>query len=251
MSVTIFDPVRDTRDQQNDLLIGASIIAHLALMAVYWSKYDDAIDARDAKIDKQIDFMQDVQDYKVDQDLPMLRCKKDILTELALPAVDMCSDAVRCADESEDDGHAIDLKSSHLADQSCDGIPEGWYAHEGTLAAGNAGSHAGGMISNNARRMQEQFRGSKTTLVSQAQHNMKAVFNSGEVLAMYAQGASIHQGFADIYISGFNSAGAAAGVGLGQLASGTQSGNPTFGGSISSTPANSTGSSNVDYGGYV
>lgn len=238
MSVIITADIPQTqRDLLLDVLAGAQAVAHLIQMAIYWGKYDDAIDRRDAKITKQIEFMQDVQNYKTGADLDMLRCKKDVLASLGVPGVDMCSDAVRCADESEGDGRAVDLKSSHLADQTCEGMPSGWYAHEGTIAAAKGGSHAGGLISNNARRMEEQFRGAKTTLVTQAQHNMKSVFRSSEVLAMYSQGAAIHQGFADIYISGFNSAGAAAGVALGRLAGGTSSGGgPTFGGSISGTP---------------
>jgi len=240
-----------TNQNQRDIDLDIATIFQLGLqlgqLVFYWDKYNDAIDARDEKIDKQIEFMQDIQDYKVNQDLPMLRCKKDVLTGLGLPTIDTCSDAIYCADESEDDGRAVDLKSEHLADQTCGGIPDNWCVHEGSLAAAKAGSNAGGAIANNAKREQEAFRQHKTSMVRTAQQGMKSVFNSGEVLAMYQQGATIHQGFADIFISGFNSAGAAAGVLLGRLASGTSTGTDPIGGSA----GNSAGQSYVDYSGVA
>lgn len=237
----------EMRQNNLDAATAFQLGLQLIQLAIYWDRYNDAIDDRDEKIDKQIEFMSDIQAYKIGQDLPMLRCKKDVLTQLNLPSVDACRDAVICADESEDDGDAVDLKSQHLADQTCGGIPSNWCAHEGSLAAAKAGSNAGGLIANNAKREQESFRQHKTSMVRTGQQGMKSVFNSGEILAMYSQGAAIHQGFADIFIAGFNSAGAAAGVLLGRLAGGNStgsSGNPN-------NVGNSAGQSYADYSGVA
>lgn len=216
----IYDWFEAENDRREELNIFTLIQTGLqiAQLIIYYNKLDDAIDKRDEKIDAQIEWMQELEDYKETQDLPMLNLKASALTALGLPTVDMCGDAVRNASMSVNDGEAVDDKSQTIAGRTCRGVPEGWATHDGGLAAGRAASYAGGMMANSAKRRQEYFQTQKTKIVRAAQQGMKAVYNASDTLAMYSQAVAIHSGFADLFMQGFNSAGAGLGVALGQLA---------------------------------
>jgi len=210
--------------------IATDIAAYIQLglqatqMVAYYSAADDAIDDRDDKIDAQLDFMQTLQDLKYNQDLPMVLCKRDVLISLNLPTIDRCFSATEIGIDSRHDGYAVVAKSNQFLDETCEGIPSGWKNHEGLLHSAKSSSYTGGLLANSELRRVEQFRSSKTRLVSTAQAGMKSIFNAGEILNKYAQAAAVHSGLADLYIQGFNSAGAALGANLGRLASGTQPG---------------------------
>lgn len=198
----------------------------LAQLVLYYDALDDAIDKRDLAIQAQIDWMQELEDLKDSQDLPMLNLKASVLTALSLPGVNLCGDALLQTSKALKDGQAVVEKSEHLAAQSCRGVPNGWGLHDGALKSSLSASHSGALLGNSGKRRVERFRKSKTQLVRAAQQGMKAVYNANDTLARYAQAAAIHTGFADIYIQGFNSAGAGLGVGLGRLStlSGDQTG---------------------------
>lgn len=232
--ITMWYTNQNVRDTNLDLATIAQIAASIAQMIVFYDLADDAIDARDEKIDAQIEFMEKLNEYECGPDLEMLNCKKAVLTDLGLPSVDMCSDALRCVGESMNDGHAVDAVSQKFVDQSCKSLPTGWGLQEGTLHGAKSGSHAGGLLANSAKRQQEDFIQKKTALVTAGQQGMKGVFKASTVLQKYAQATQIHSGLADLFIQGFNSAGASLGTALGSL-SGTTSSGPTFGGSIPGT----------------
>lgn len=218
-----------TRQNTLDVTAIAQVALQTAQLIAYYQLHDDAVDLRDQKIDAQIAFQDKLTAYKFGADLNMLNLKKSVLTDLNLPSVDMCSDAVNLSSEAVGDGAAVVAKSQDLAQESCGGVPQGWGTHDGTLYAAKAGSYVGGVLSNSARRDEESFRQTKTDLVRAGQQGMKAVFKSDTVLAKYAQAASIHSGLADLFLQGFNSAGSALGATLGRF-SGDSS--PTVGGVI-------------------
>lgn len=224
-----------SRSNNLGLATALQVAAQAVQLGLYYDKADEAIDARDNEIDTMQAFQEDLDAYACGADFEMVNCKKAILTDLGLPVTDKCSDAVRYASESLKDGEAVDCKSDHLAQQSCEGIPSGWGTHDGSLFAGRAGSYAGGIIANASKRRTERFREQKTNLVLRAQQAMKAAINSNTILGKYAQATSIHSGLADLFIQGFNSAGAGLGVALGQLAGGFRS-NPASGASAAAVP---------------
>lgn len=207
----------ETRNQTRDLEVIAQIALQTAQLIAYYDLADDAIESRDLIIDKTIDFITYLEDKKVSQDLPMLNLKKSVLTGLGLPSVDMCSSAIQFRQESINDGHAVDEKSVNYARETCGGIPSGWGLHEGTLMAAKSTSYIGGMVGSSSKRQQETFRRAKTDLVRNAQAGMKSLFNASEVLSQYSQAQGIYAGLADLFIQGFNSAGAGLGVALGKL----------------------------------
>jgi len=133
------------------------IAASTLQLIAYYNLHDNAVDQRDAKIDKQIEFMEELNEYECGPDLEMLNCKKDVLADLELPLVDMCSFATKCKDEVLNDGVAVDNKSKDFIEQSCGDIPDCWGTHDGNLYAAKAASVAGGIIANSARREQEDL----------------------------------------------------------------------------------------------
>lgn len=203
-------------------------------MILYYDDLDDAIDARDLIINDQIVFMQTLEDLKQFQDLPMIICKKNILTDLELPVIDKCVSVTRISDLSLEDGVAVNNKSQQLSDESCGGIPSGWTNHEGSLFAVKSGSYAGGILANSETRRVEAFRSSRLSLVRNAHSGIKSIYNAGDTLNQYAQASAIYSGLADLFIQGFNSAGAALGVSLGKMATGT-TGSPRITGATGTT----------------
>lgn len=225
-----------TRNTARDVAAGVQIALQTAQLIAYYDAADDAIDARDDKIDAQITFMQTLENLNINQDLPMINCKRDVLVDLVLPEEDTCGVRVEHFTYWFFDGRSIDNKSRDLVDESCGGLPNGWSLHEGQVNSGRSESSAGALMSASGKRRIEQFRRNKTTLVRSAHSGLKSVFNAGDTLSKYAQAAAIHSGLADLYIQGFNSAGAALGVAINSLTSGTV----TPG---SAAPVNTTGAS--------
>lgn len=204
-----------------DIATGVQLAAQLAQITSYYNDADDAIDERDIKIQAQIDFMQTLEDLKDTQDLPMINCKKDILTDLEDLIIDKCDVVGELSTPSVIDGQGVINKTLNLADESCGGIPSGWKFNEGALYAAKAGSYVGGISANSESRRAEAFRSSRLSLTRSAHSGLKSIYNAGDVLSQYTQAASIHSGLADLFIQGFNSAGAALGASFGRLATGT------------------------------
>jgi len=183
--------------------------------------------------------MQQLEDLNINQDLPMIEDKADVLTDLQLPIPFFCGFDFNVAFMPFFDGEGVDLKSQHLALESCSGVPNGWDLDEGNVQQSKAGSNLISITSASDVRRIENFRRSKTSLVRTAQIGLKSTFNAGDTLSKYAQAAAIHSGFADLYIQGFNSAGAGLGVALGKLNTGSTDQNS--GGSTSNTSGANTG----------
>lgn len=208
--------------------------AYAAQLVIYYNAAKDSVDDRDAAIDDQVSFMQYLQNTKVNVDLPMVEDKVDVLTLLDLPVLQPCGDGFDIASMSRQDGIAVDDTSHKLSKQSCGTIPNNWYQHAGRLSGAKSGSYAYGITSNADVRRVERFRKNKTSLVRQAHLGTKSIYNAGDVLSRYAQVVGVHSGLADLYIQGFNSAGAGLGVALGKLSTGTGQGS---GDGVSTNPA--------------
>ena len=191
----------------------------LAQMIIYWNLYDDMLEKRDQAIDDLIAFLDKLQGYK-QQDLPILRAKKDALS-IPEPSANSCTEGGRYRSESLRDGQAVDQTSMDFIHCSCAGIPTGWGLHDGILSAGLGSATAGSYMASNAKRRQEAFRKAKINIVQTAQAGMKAVFKASDIIGYYSHAASIYSGLTDIFISGFNSGGAALGVALGKMGTGT------------------------------
>lgn len=223
---------------QNDLNLASLIETGLAIVQLgfYYDGLNDAIDLRDEHIQYQMDFMQELRDLRDAQDLPMLQAKQSVLTALEVPDADVCGFAGDYLGESMNDGDGVVEAAENQAEQSCAGIPAGWGVHDGRLAGAMAGPYAGGIMGQHSKRREEDFRKYKTRLVRAGQQGMKAVYKADDILTQYAQATSIHAGLADLYIQGFNSAGAALGVALGKL-----------GGTPGTGSAETTGSSGFNH----
>lgn len=224
--------VQTSRQTAVDAAAATQIGALTAQWGYYYDQADDAIDKRDIAIDTQISFMQYLQDTKVNTDLPMVQDQLDVLTDLDLPDVLTCGSGNDVAFQTWQDGIAVDDTANKLTDQAPGGRPNTFREHSGRLYGMKSGSYAYGIVSNADVRRRERFRKNKTQLVRQAQSNSKSIYSAGEVLSKYAQNTAIYSGLADLYIQGFNSAGAGLGVALGRLGTGTKDG-----GGNSSNPA--------------
>lgn len=217
----------ENQNQNNEDLADAALVMTGLLilqLGIYYSLANSAVKRRDALIDKQKAFTDKLQEYSHGQDWDMAVCKSEVLTDLELPSVDMCSLSVICRDEILNDGTATDNKSLDYISKACGEIPECWGTHDGNLYASKAASVAGGLVANAAKRGLEDFRQRKTDLVRAGQIGMKGVFNANSISTKYSQATQIHAGLADMFMQGFNSAGAALGVALGNVNTSSSSG---------------------------
>lgn len=210
---------RDTALQAATVTI---LLAAVAQMGFYYNEMDRRLDERDKEVDAIVDFTNYIQGQKHAVDVPMLREKRQVLN-LNLPPIQMCADIQYWAvwNASVYDGRAIDKTSERLVAQSAGGnsIPPEWGLHEGQMLQARAMSNAGGLIANAAKREREWFIRNKNVLVAKAQQNSKAPINANDILTRYAQAMTIHSSLADLYMSGFGSAGATAGMALSRLSS--------------------------------
>lgn len=192
------------------------MIGFLLLQMVYYvTEAYQQLNKRDDRIDDIISFMDYIQNKKHGVDLEMSKLKASV-RNLALPDVDGCEDAIRFSNHGYADGEVVDDMSLQLSQSSCLGIPSNWSLHDGDVLQARDVANADAVIANNAVRQREWFQERKTVLMRSAQRNMKAPYSANETLQMYAQSMSIHSGLADMYIAGFNSAGAGLGVKIGQ-----------------------------------
>lgn len=193
----------------------------VAQMVIYWKMFDDVLEKRDNSIDKLLGFMDELQGYKA-VDKVILDAKKNALS-MPLPSVNPCSASTIYGSESLKDGAVIDKVSQDAANCSCKGVPDGWGLHEGQLLGSLAAVNSGSYIVGNAKRRRENQRVRKTQIVLSAQQGMKSVYRASDIISYYQQAVGIYQGLSDIFISGFNSAGAALGTALGRMSGGTSS----------------------------
>lgn len=199
------------------LIVTAAMVVQ---MIIYWNLYDDALEHRDEKIDDLVSFLDELQGYKADAD-GILDARMGVIGSLGVPSASVCTEAVRYKSETVKDGKAIDKTSTNLSKRSARGIPEGWNLNAGVLASGLAQATAGSLMAGNAKRRREDFITKKVDIVKASQSGMKAVYKASDITGYYTQAMSIWAGLADMYLQGFNSAGAALGVELGKLGTGT------------------------------
>lgn len=221
----------------------ATCVLLLAQMVLYWNAYSKAEAKRDAAIDKEISFISAVESYKLNGTLISLLRKRKVAYGLDVPDIDACANAVRYQDETFQDGTAVDNTAKHLARRASRGIPDGWGTHSGQLAAALAATNAGSFMAGNSRIRHEEFEDKKVGIVQASESGMKAIHRSSTIIGYYQQATAVYSGLADIYIQGFNSAGAGLGAALGQL---TQSGAAKTSGNASSAVLPATGG-NLEY----
>lgn len=208
----------------------------IAQMIAYWILANDQINNRDRVIGKyaedddgMLGFLWKLEKYRDEQDYPILLKKaavKDGITrDLKSFEPDSCGDAVRYVEELEGDAASIDSMENMFAACSCSGIPQGWGIHDGSLALGLGASFAGPIMNIASVDIYNKFKYDAIELVQEAQSAMKTIYNISGVMAYYGQAINIFQGLADLFISGFNSAGAMLGTALGRMANSGSKGN--------------------------
>lgn len=216
----IISGIETTRQARQVLVDAASVILSAAMIAAmddFYSKASTANANRDGYLQDQMDFMQDLDTYRDSQDLPMLLNKQSVLTSISPPTPNICSDVGLFQSDIELDGDAIDSKSQQISTETYGGLPSGWVNRDGELLSAKASSYVSGIIPNEAKRREEDFRNTHTKLIRAGQQGMKAGYTSSEILTKYSQAASIQGGLADLFMQGFNSAGAALGTIIGKL----------------------------------
>lgn len=194
----------------------------LAQMIIYWNLFDDALDHRDESIDKYMAFLDELQTFKAQDDV-MLDARYNIIGSCSISSPNVCTESSRYRTETLNDGKAVDKAGKNLARQSARGLPSGWFFAEGNIASAASACAAGSYMAGNAKRRKESFDAKKVGIVKAAQAGMKSVYKASEILSYYQNATAIWQGLTDIYISGFNSAGAALGTALKGFTGGTNS----------------------------
>lgn len=202
------------RDGARDIQTGILTVAYAIQLVLYYKLWSDAVDKRDVAIDKQKVFLDYLLDKDMGVDFPMMVTKQSVLG-LAVPAPDLCGDAILHSDCSIGAGRAVDDKAQSQANHASGGMPSNWFFGEGALLGVRAASYAGGVLANSGKRREEQFREEKTKLVLRAQATSR--MKASPILSGYAQAASIQEGLAQIFAAGFNSAGVGLGTMMGRL----------------------------------
>lgn len=218
--------------------LGELLLAAVQL-GYYWDEFKEAIDNRDDVIDNNlIPFMDYLRNGPRANDLGMIANKQGVRDGLAAdePTADNCLENIRYRGEVTQDGNAVDKSARRFAKESCCGIPEGWGIHDGDLAAVLSVPIEGSYQAAAADRRRQEFLKNEVGLVQAAQRSIKATINASSILAYYERAIAIYQGLGDMFIQGFNSAGAALGVALGKLAH------------TSSAPTSSTSSGIIQIG---
>lgn len=196
-------------------------LAELALAAaqliIYREWTRNAINNRDDTIDDQVAFIESLRGLMYGQDLPAANKKFGIIG-VQPPDNDHCQENVRYKQQTVNDGDAVDKMSQKFSKESPGGIPKGWFTHDGKLASSLSIPVNGSYLSAASDRRKYDFIKAKVGLLHGAQRSVKALFNASMVLAEYDKAIGIYGGLADIFIQGFNSAGAALGTALGKLA---------------------------------
>lgn len=224
-------------EYENELQIAT--LAELALAALqlvyYWDEFEEAIDKRDDTIDEMIEFMDWLRAQRDGVDIPRVLQKKDILG-LEAPSADACYENRRYLGEILNDGDAVDASALRFTKESCCGIPSGWGLHDGDLAGALSVPIGGSYQAAAADRRRQEFLKNQAGLVQAAQRSIKSIINASSILSYYDRAITIYGGLADMFIQGFNSAGAALGTALGKLAH------------AQSAPTNSTASGVIQIG---
>lgn len=195
----------------------AAMAAMGAALAAYFALWTGAVNDRDAVIDKQQAVVNYLHDKDLAVDYPFMVKKQGVLT-LEVPEADICGDVNKDVSAANFDGQGVtNFYNSQMAGV-CGGKPTGWGRGDGKINAGRVMTYTSGIISTSGKRREERFIGLKTQIVLKGQS--AARMNITPVLSNYRQAVMIHEGFAQIFAGGFNSAGVGLGTLIGQAAAG-------------------------------
>lgn len=203
---------------EEDMKLEAFIMtaAYIVQLLAYYFELKEKIKDRDRILGKELDFL-DYLHQRRNVDAGELEKKDLIRTKLGEISASVCEESARYKDETIGDAQSFKDMEEVFAQCSCAGIPDGWGTHENTLAAGMAMTSAGTIMATTAKRRAEDFNVKRIDLIRNANIAIRGLFTADSVLAYYQQAVAIYQGLVDIYISGFNSAGAGLGVALQRL----------------------------------
>lgn len=221
-----------TRSEKLDLATMAYALLAAWQMGWYWEKVDKHVEGRDCAIGKYVSkdedkeanmgmlgFLLDLEDYRDTHDWKILEDKYAVVKEIDFGEWEpnACSSSLRYVSDLANDVKTIDSMEEMFADQSHDGIPDGWGTHDGSLALGLGAAFSGPIMNMASVDMYEDFKQHTIPIVQQAQMSMKGIYNISSIMKYYEQAISIHEGLADMYLQGFNSAGAMLGTAIGKL----------------------------------
>lgn len=194
----------------------AMTLAFLAQMVIYGVLAWNAIEDRDDAIDKYLEFAQYLRDQR-DIDYDRINQLPSTIG-MSEPSSDPCGLASKYLSQSLQDGNSFKVMEDDLAECSCAGIPEGWGTHMNTLAGAMAQASAGELMVTGRKRIRDWYLPKKADIIRKAHINYRSLITGGSVLYYYERAMTIYSGIADLFISGFNSAGAGLGVSLQRLA---------------------------------
>ena len=218
---------KEQRERQAELDLAMLVYAGLAIlqMIYYWDKVDDYVEKRDCAIGEftkenegMLGFLAELEDYR-DKDWLTLQEKSNIKNQINFNEwkPNSCQNATLYQAASNHDSQMIDAFEEMFANSAPEGIPEGWGIHDGSFAFGLGMSFSGPLLNVAQIEMYETFKANAIAIVQQAQMSMKAIYNISSIMKYYEQAIGIYEGFASMYMQGFNSAGAMLGTSLGKL----------------------------------
>lgn len=219
------------RQEKLDEMTGLYTLLAIGQMIYYWTKVDEHVDERDCAIGKYTDenkkdnagmlgFLFDLEKYRDEVDWDILNDKYAVLGEIDFNEWkdSSCSTAMNYVGDLANDGESIDDMERMFAKTSHGGVPDGWGIHDGSLVLGLGAAYSGPVMNMAKVEMFEEFKQHVIPIVQQAQMSMKGIYNISSIMRYYEQAIQIREGLADMYLQGFNSAGAMLGTSLGRLA---------------------------------
>ncbi len=191
--------------------------SYLAQMVLYAIKAWEKIDQRDKMINRMQDFMRYLHDTKhgIDYDqLPKIKA----VTGMPGREFLYCDTAKKYLTEAKDDANGLTEMEEMYVRSSPMGAVEGWGLHDAQLGYPLATARASELMVTTGKRRVENYNVKRAELVHKGHINVRGLFTASGVLNYYQQAQAIYAGLADLYISGFNSAGAGLGANLRRLA---------------------------------
>ena len=219
---------KEQRERQGELDEAMLFYSALAIiqMLIYWDRHKDYVEKRDCAIGEEfvpedkglIGFLAQLESYR-DEDWKTLGEKASIKDKIKFDEwkPKYCENATLYQSRSNHDSQMIDRFEQMFSETAIDGVPEGWSIHDGSLAFGLGASFSGPLYNIAQIEMFERFKADAIAIVQQAQMSMKAIYNASAIMKYYEQVIGIYEGFATMYMQGFNSAGAMLGTSLGKL----------------------------------
>lgn len=219
--------LKERHEYEGEMMLAtlAELAFALVQLGYYADRLRNAVNNRDDTIQDQVNFITELRKLMYGQDLSAINKKFGILG-VAPPENNHCVENVAYKQETVNDGDAVDQMSRRFIRESPRRLPTGWLTHDGKLASALSIPVNGSYHSAAADRRKYDFIKAKVGLLHGTQRSVKALFNASMVLAEYDKAIGIYGGLADIFIQGFNSAGAALGTALGKLANAASHSSP-------------------------